>query len=226
MKRDLRASRSRGRRCVFAAAALLSLNSSAFAAILIGNLPQPNDGDGTQISAANPENQKALSFTVSNAPFDVSSIDLRLSGYRTSSGDVASVGIYGDNGGTPGSLIGSIFNSPASASGNVGTFSFSGSATLEPNTRYWLVVDATAGDYYWRGASPAVAPSGAATFGSYLLSTDNGATYVPSDVANSFQINSATPVPEPAEITIAASIGLIGFAAFRRIRAKHSIPAI
>src|SRR5207248_1757591 len=104
-----------------------------------------------------------------------------------------------------------------SAGGTIGDFTFTPSTAtpLSANTVYWLLVDASAQDYQWRAFSGN--PSGAATFGpsDYKTSFDNGVSYFTTGDTPTFNVN-ATPVPEPAHVTLAAAAGLLIFALCRR----------
>lgn len=69
--------------------------------------------------------------------------------------------------------------------------------TFSANSRYWLLVDVTAGNYRWLGSAPSVSPTGVPnlTFLTPRVSNDNGASYVDeTNIANSVGIR-ATPVP-------------------------------
>jgi hypothetical protein len=121
----------------------------------------------------------------------------------------------------------SFLTAPASASEAVGSFTFlpSGTLALDPNTTYWLLVDASVGDYDWRGGfDPAITPTGAgATFKSYQYSMfDNGVTYSPGGFLSSFQIN-GTPVaavPEPSTFLLAVGVG-VGLLGWRWVKGRR-----
>ncbi|MFO0148855.1 MAG: choice-of-anchor R domain-containing protein, partial [Microcystis sp.] len=77
---------------------------------------------------------------------------------------------------------------------------------------YWLYVISTSGSFVWRGSSPGITPTGIATSSGYRLSS--GASFSPSTVFNSFQINATEitgPVastPEPGAIAALSLFGL------------------
>src|SRR5262245_9920517 len=92
--------------------------ATTHAAILIGNLPQANDG--LNIGINNPAGfQVAVSFTLPvSQDYSVDSVVLRLSNYTTTGGDVAKIAFYTDNAGSPSSTqVGPDMTNPASASG-------------------------------------------------------------------------------------------------------------
>lgn len=192
---------------------LFSLPSQA--AVVIGNMPA-NDEASTSINSST--FQKAMVFTMGNQAFTVDNVVLRLSSYNTAT-DVARLGFFLDVGGgsNTGSQEGSFLQAPVSASDDAGDFTFTpaGSLTLAANTRYWLLLDASAGDFLWRASNPAVSPVGSgAAFDFGRFSTTNGATYTNSTFLNSFQIN-GTVVPEPSSALL-FGLGTIGLAVRRR----------
>jgi len=204
--------------------ALLSLSAAAHAAILLGNYPQINNNLSFSIGG---QFQLAVSFTTPNQPYDVDSITLRLSDY-TSALDTPAVGIYTDNADAPSTtLIGALFTNPNSPSTGINDFPFNanGSVPLSANTKYWMLVDASAGSFLWRASdsdnpNPRT-PTGDATFGRFALSFDNGASYndpntAPYNFLHTFQIN-ATAVPEPVHVSLAIGIALLAFAFYRRM---------
>ena len=129
---------------------------------------------------------------------------MRLSGYNTTTGGVvALLQIYRDEAKTSTSPIGTIlesvtFTNPTSSSDNISDFIFTPTSTFTflPDTRYWLLVDATAGAYFWSGNSPAITPTGISgiTHNGYQVSSNNGSIYSSSPIFNSFEIL-ATEVP-------------------------------
>ncbi|PZU92470.1 MAG: hypothetical protein DCE90_18280 [Pseudanabaena sp.] len=133
--------------------------------------------------------------------YQLDNIVLRLSNYNTDAGDVALLQIYADAAKTSTSPLGAtlesvLFNNPTSASDAASVFTFTPTAnfTFAADTRYWLLVDATSGSYFWRSSFPNVTPTGIATFDSLKSSSNNGGSYFNSGSFNSFQVN-ATPVP-------------------------------
>ena len=135
---------------------------------------------------------------------------MRLELYDTvNGGDVARLQIYADAARTSTSPLGAtfqsvVFSNPTSNSNTVNNFSFAPTSTFTfaADTRYWLLVDTTAGFYFWRANNPSITPTGISgiTFNSYQRSTNNGASYDDDTTFNSFEIN-ATAVPFEFEAT-------------------------
>ena len=160
--------------------------------------------------------QKAVGFTLpTGTSYQLDNIVLRLFNYNTvTDGTVALLQIYADpnRGSTspkgPGTILQSVlFTNPSSRSNVANNFTFAPDPTtpftFAANTRYWLLVDATAGNYTWRSNNTGITPAGVATFISpagYQISNDNGVNYASSTVFNSFNIN-ATAVPFEFEAT-------------------------
>lgn len=143
---------------------------------------------------------------------------MRLQNYNTVGGDVALIQIYADAAKTSTSPLEAVlqsvlFNNPTSSINLVNNFTFTPTSTFTfaADTRYWILVDATAGAYDWRANSPAVTPTGISgiTFNSYQLSGDNGSTYSNSALFNSFDIN-ATAVPVPFEFEATSGLAMLG----------------
>jgi alpha-tubulin suppressor-like RCC1 family protein len=188
-------------------------SSRAVAAPILGNLPS-NDLEGSPILfAGGAGRQKAMVFTTGNTPYTVDEVVLRLDGY-VSATDVPSVGIFLDNGsGTnTGAQVGNTLIAPVSTTNAFDNFSFlpNGRLFLAANTRYWLLVDATAGSFGWWGSSPAAIPTGpGATFNFARNTLNDGLIYNNSSALNAFQIN-GTPVPEPSAFILGAmGLGLL-----------------
>ncbi|PZU97120.1 MAG: hypothetical protein DCE90_08280 [Pseudanabaena sp.] len=143
---------------------------------------------------------------------------MRLQNYATLNGTVALIQIYADAAKTSTSPLGAVlqsvlFNNPTSDSGAAGNFTFTPTSTFTfaADTRYWLLVDATAGSYNWRANSPGVTPTGISgiTFNGGQLSTNNGTSYTSSAVFNSFDIN-ATAIPVPFEFEATGGLAMLG----------------
>ena len=195
--------------CVTFASAALPVS----AAVLFGNLPNQNEAVASTISTTS---QKAVVFTVGNAPITVTSVDFRFLSYFSSENDVATLGFYSESSSfVPGALVGSLTAPvPSSFTESPVTFSFtSAGLTLAANTRYWMLLDSAAGSWDWTGSSPNVAPSGtAATFDYSRRSGTDGASYADSTTYNGFQINGtigAAPEPGRALLLAFSALGLL-----------------
>ena len=135
---------------------------------------------------------------------------MRLLNYNTTGGDVALLQIYADGAKTSTSPLGAtlqsvLFNNPISNSNVVTNFTFAPTSTFTfaADTRYWLLVDTTAGSYTWRSNGTPITPTGSATFvtpNGYQSSNTSGTSYAGDGIFNSFQIN-ATAVPFEFEAT-------------------------
>ena len=183
------------------------------AAVLIGNLPQTNDDDSSGISTSN---VKALAFTLPAG--NNSSLDnaiLRLGDYET--GDNPLVQIRNDVGGSnPGSTVLATFTNPTAQGLGVFNYTFTptGPLTFAAGTKYWLYVTSTSGGFDWSASIPGITPTGIATSSGARVSNDSGASFFPSFLFNSFQINATEitgPVastPEPGAIAALSLFGL------------------
>jgi hypothetical protein len=175
------------KRCIFAVIAATALYGELTQAslIILGNLPETGDQSFGAIDAGTDNAgssfmhiRQAISFTMPAIAHPLDHVDLRLLGYNTTAGDVAAIGFYADNGGDfPESLVGSPLIAPASNSDDVATFTFvpSDPLTFAASTKYWLVLDATSGEYQWRGSAPSITPTSqtGAIFGSQIAIVDN-----------------------------------------------------
>jgi hypothetical protein len=197
------------------AATALTASTSQASLIILGNLPQMNDGGAATIDAGTDNvgnnftnGHGALSFTMPAQNFPLSRVTLRLGRYNTSTGDSAQVGVFLDSGNDlPGTQV-AMLSSPASATDDIADFEFTPSATfvLAASTKYWLVVDATAGEYDWRGNSPSATPTSqvGATYGKFVyLVAGNPIAPSPFFTAPSFEIT--TTVPEPLKQNLLAT---------------------
>jgi len=184
---------------------------------LIGNLPPTNDLGQTALSSTSGTNVKAVSFTLpTGTDYILQNAVLRLVNYDAT--DVFKVQIRNDTGGTnPGSTVLANFNLPSSQ-GLDYTFTSGTALTFQQNTKYWLSVDISAGSggsgsISWRGSVPFVTPAGAASFGAYRVSNDEGTSFIDgSGLYNSFQINAdAVAVPwETDALSVVGSTVLFG----------------
>ncbi len=203
--------------------------TSTSAAVIIGNMPLTGTASTLTIDSTTGA-QSAFKFTPSQT-YDVTGVQLALISYRTSGGspnDTATIGFYTDNGGTPnttgniptGTLVGSLLTNPASSASAAAVFTFgvSGTITLNANTPYWLVIDASAGGFGWQYGSTLVPLSGDSTHDAspYRTSIDNGTTYSIGSHAASFEIDGTVVVPEPHEYAMVAGMGLLAFGFWRR----------
>jgi len=191
--------------------------SSHAGLIILGNLPATNDGSFQTVEKD--VVRDAVSFTMPPQSYPVQHVALRLGQYNTAAGDVAAVGFYLDNGSdAPGALFGSLLVSPPSSSEDIGQFNFTPSSplTLSASAKYWLQVEATAGDVFaWRAAFPSITPTSqvGASFGKSIEII--GDSPRDSIVIPNFEI--ITSIPEPGmELLIVAALGGLAFVPHRR----------
>jgi hypothetical protein len=194
--------------------------SSQANVIILGNLPALNDASGGLVDAGTDDIgsifrniRQAVSFTMPAVDAAVQNVALRLDRYNTDAGDVAVVGFFEDNGSDePGSLHGSLMVSPPSSNDDIGQFNFIPSAplTLSASTKYWLVLDATAGEYEWRRSAPIITPTSqiGTTFGRAVTITPDSVddTFGPS----SFEIDSTAPEPPAIHLALVATGVVVG----------------
>src|SRR5437868_1061170 len=97
----------------------------------------------------------ASPFTTGAAPLTITRVDVA---WETGAGGVNQVGIYTDAAGFPSTTrVGSFFTNPGATTA-LTTMSYTGSATLAPGTKYWMVVDITDGsDVSWTPSNASVA---------------------------------------------------------------------
>jgi len=107
-----------------------------------------------------------------------------------------------------------VFANPFSSSNLSQDFVFTPASgfTFLADTRYWLLVDATAGDFVWAGNNPNRPIEGVSGIGfnGYQLSTNNGSSYVSESFQPNFQINATEVQAVPFEFNPALGLGAIG----------------
>jgi hypothetical protein len=203
-------------RAVLVAATLL-LPVSGWSAVILGNLPQTNDNNQTALPST--AFIKAFSFTMPlGDPFKLDSVVLRLTGYTTPP-DMPEVQIRNHTGGVnPGSTVLASFTNPASQGSGTFNYTFTPTApfVFHSSTSYWLWVAVSAGGFDFESSSPAITPTGIATYNTFRFSNDSGATFSTGAGTNinSFSIN-GSPVPEPSAIVL-SGIGLAALAFAKR----------
>ncbi|NJK35735.1 MAG: hypothetical protein HC919_12770 [Oscillatoriales cyanobacterium SM2_2_1] len=205
----------------------MSVTKPVHALDLLNNL-NGADISGTTIETGG--RQKAAGFQIlpDNA-FVLESITLRLEDYNTDAGDRALLQIYADSSRSSISPNGAVlqslaFNNPMSISDDIGLFTFTPttSFTFTQNTRYWLLVDAAAGVYEWRGSGFNPTPASGVAFRDYQISFDNGARYDRSNTTNAFLVTGRR-VAVPFEFNSGLGLGaLIATGVVVRRRAKKS----
>jgi hypothetical protein len=204
-------------------ASLLAISQPAQALTLFGNYSSTNDAGFTLLTSTNSA-VKAVGFDLPvGTAYTFDSVRLRLRNYNTTTGDVARVRIFADPAGTTTSTAPNfatpqalLFSTLPSSSDLAGNFDFTPTTTFTflANTRYWLVVDATAGSFDWTSDifNSGITPSGIAGFtgNSYRTSSNGGSSYSTSTLFNSFQINATQVAAVPFEFNPALGLVAVG----------------
>jgi hypothetical protein len=199
-------------RAVATVSAILCFSVGAQGVVIISNMPG-NDGTSTFMNAplggsngGGVFDSKAAGFTMptTSQPYALDFVTLRLNFFNLDSRPI--VQLYSNAGGNPGTPLHTL----ATPSFTVGmanyNFAATGSALLQSNTTYWVVVwnDAlVANSFQWMASSPAQTPTGLATSAGYRFSNGPPPPTGNSSTFNSYSIN-ATLVPEPATLGVLA----------------------
>lgn len=128
---------------------LACLALPAKGAVIIGNLPAPNNDFSGQFGPGSGNRKQALSFTMAAGdPVPLGLVRLPL--VCMTCPLVMDVTIQGDNGGEPNGTVLAMLTGPATVDG-FGIFEFASTVRmdLQPGTTYWLVVDGdTRGNWF------------------------------------------------------------------------------
>lgn len=204
--------------------AVLWLHGTGAAQVIIGNYPPANDTNTT--AAVTDLRNKAISFVMPAGPnIDVGNLIVRLGNYD-SAADSPTFQIRDHTGSTtaPGTNVLLTMLAPAPGGTAIQDYTFTPGASfsLVGGTSYWLVaVGVAGGSYDWRGSSPAITPTGIATYGGQSLFTTNaGTSWSNSATINSFQLNAAA-IPEPGSLALAFAAAST-LAVWRRRRGQCS----
>jgi hypothetical protein len=188
-----------------------SIAAPSYAISIIDNLPATNDNLFSTISASA---NTAVSFTIpaGNTDYILNSVVLRLGCYAAA-GDTPVLTIRQGGVLNPSSSVVANFTNPAGqgAANRAYTFTPTTSFTFLANTRYWLYLSASAGNFTWRASDNAATntPSGIATFGAYRQTINGGTSFSAGTNFNTFAVD-ATAVPwETSDAVLPLSI--IGF---------------
>jgi hypothetical protein len=154
----------------------------------------------------------AQGFTAASPNLSVQSVGLWLFG----TGGSATVGIYSNNAGVPGTLL-HTSSSQAIGSKSLYQFSFSG-ANLSNGSTYWIVPQ-TAGEISWYLAGSAPGVQNASGYAYFDAAQDTGSGWTGIEANDAFSV-SVQAVPEPSTYALAA-LGL-GVAGFVRARRRNS----
>lgn len=207
-------------------AGVLTLSSPVNAIALIGNFPPGDPGTDDPAKNTNIQNssgsQKAVGFTP-KAAYILTNIEFRV-GNRAPA-DTTEVLIFSGNPSSftsPGLNPTAVFKDFMYSTGG-GNAIVSETLTATPitpftfvaNTRYFILLDSPGNTFSWRTNTLDAAPTGfgGTTFDGYQLSTNNGTSYTPSTINNTFVVN-AEPVPYEFE----TAAGLVAFGGFFMLR--------
>jgi hypothetical protein len=188
---------------------------------LVGN----NTTTGTGGQTINTSAQKAVGFTLpTGSDYTLDNIVLRLFSYRTNGtgndNDFPLLQIYADSAKTSTNPIGLTpqsvsFVRPASASNSGAAFTFTPTTstfTFLADTRYWLLVDVTSGNFVWADTFPSAAPTSdiGVTNIAYRISFDNGVTYTTDGFNSGFVINATAATPVPFDFDPSLGVAVLG----------------
>ena len=193
--------------------ALLGLSSAVQAdVILADNLAQATGGS----DSATGTSWLAASFSTDGSAYTLSSLTLELA--RTSISGTAVVDLYSDGGLEPGSLLATLTTSTTSTT--AAPVVFTGTAgTLLADTTYWVVLRAVTGAFEWSWASTNLGAG--AGFSTTTATTDDAGSTWFTATSYPYQMSvSATAVPEPGSIVLAALGAACAFPVFRRVRRR------
>jgi hypothetical protein len=197
--------------------ALLAAVPFAAAQPILSNYPPTNDTN----TSADIDNLrwKAMSFSMPAATnATVGDLTVRLGNYAVAT-DIPIFEIRDHTGSTtaPGPNVLLSFNAPPPGTATIQDYTFTPASTftLTGGTSYWILMRgadaATSVD--WRGSSPAIVPTGIATYGGQSLFTSNGGTsWANSTTINSFHLE---VIPEPSMLGL-AGVGIIALTARAR----------
>jgi hypothetical protein len=194
----------------FAPASLAQVTTSNLGNAYNGGYAVSNVAGG--IRATGSFTTDAFSYTLDSVTIDISSLGGSIGFYAQ---------IFSDNGGVPGSLLsgGSLVGPPNPSS--LATYMPSAALAFSPNTTYWLVTGATAGDATINTTSNP-AESGPWQLGNTAYSSIGGGAWGTggSSVLFFSVTASASAIPEPSTYAAIAGATMLGFVIWRRRAGK------
>jgi hypothetical protein len=203
-------------------ASILAIANPADAINLVGNNTTTG---GLTFATITSTTQRAVGFTLpTGSNYTLDNIVLRLANYRTdgtgNDNDVPLLQIYADSAKTStnpnGATLQSVsFGRPDSAANPPTAFTFTPTSTFTflADTRYWLLVDATAGTFGWVVTSPPnTVPTSdiGVTNIAYSFSSNNGGSYANNNATNGFVINATAATPVPFDFDPSLGVAVLG----------------
>lgn len=182
--------------CILAAVAVASASTN-----INGNIAGTSPGTGTAFGSGSTTIYKAAGFTMpSGLGYTLDNAVLTLTADAQA---MPMVSIW-SGASAPTTQLVTLVNSDGYNGQNDYTFTPTAPFTLQPDTTYWLYMqaDPTSAAYTWDATTPSTIPTGVATHVGYLF---NGS---PSTFRNRFQIN-GTIVPEPTSLALLGGLALL-----------------
>jgi hypothetical protein len=202
-------------------ASILAIANPADAINLVGNNTTTGSPSFTNISTIT---QRAVGFTLPiGSNYTLDNIVVRLANYRPdgtgNDNDFPLLQIYADSAKTStdpnGATLQSVsFGRPDSAANPATAFTFTPTSTFTflADTRYWLLVDVTAGNFRWVTTSPNTTPTSdiGVTNIAYSVSTNNGVNYTSGNASSGFVINATAATPVPFDFDPSLGVAVLG----------------
>ncbi len=171
---------------------LLTLAATGHAVVVLSNLGAPQQG----LFCLDPSHYQADAFTTgSSGTYVLNSVT-----YTFFDGNgTATVYLYGDNGGQPGSALATIGSATINGSGNTENYTITPSSTISllPHTTYWLVTEGTSfSSCSQEVTSSAHEPTGSFTYSGKQYSTNSGSTWSSTINVSVFSVDATVPTVE------------------------------